>query len=263
MYLQILSSECVGCFVQAFAISFLTCFIASSICHVTVQTIAFLAWLRHHNREKNGCKEPEVITLDDDNKTEETTERPYTRPHLIVVPASVLTNWEREFEKFCPDMHIIKYHGSMTERDELKEELRKHLPSRNGRANPNVRPVDVVLTTFSYFSGEKSDDRSFLKKFQFDYLVVDEAHSLKNSRGQRYRNLDKIGSSHRLLLTGTCIPSFESPLLVDVCFFISSHFPLLNRNSCTKLAERAHVTLVLSHASVLSPSQGRRYRLWR
>lgn len=187
--------------------------------YYTVQTITFLAWLRHHNREKYGYEKPEVIELDgdsemganeislldDDDDMEPNKERPQARPHLIVVPASTLTNWEREFEKFCPDMHVVKYHGSLVEREDLRAELRKYLPSKNGMAKQHLHPIDVILTTFSYFSGEKTDDRSFLKKFQFDYLVVDEAHCLKNSRGQRYRNLDKFETSHRLLLTGTIL----------------------------------------------------------
>ena len=180
----------------------------------TVQTIAFLAWLRHHNRQKYGYKEPQVVDIDNESKVididddddsvesnakEAREDQPYARPHLIVVPASVLANWEREFEKFCPDMHVIRYHGSMAEREELREEMRRY---QSGQPNSG-RPLDVVLTTFSYFSSEKTDDRSFLRKFKFDYLVVDEAHCLKNPRGARYRNLDRFSTSHRLLLTGT------------------------------------------------------------
>lgn len=188
----------------------------------TVQTICFLAWLRHHNRQKNGYKEQKVIDvddneskvvdIDDDSNASPAMEQvredqPYARPHLIVVPASVLANWEREFETFCPDMHVIRYHGSMVEREELRKEMRRYMP---GQPNSGRPPLDVVLTTFSYFSSEKSDDRSFLRKFKFDYLVVDEAHCLKNPHGARYRNLDKFDTSHRLLLTGTFGASIDT-----------------------------------------------------
>lgn len=86
----------------------------------------------------------------------------------------------------------------MAERVDIQERLRLSLPEKKFRR----RPLDVVLTTFSYFSSEKTDDRSFLRKFRFDYMVVDEAHCLKNPRGTRYKNLDKFVTSHRLLLTG-------------------------------------------------------------
>lgn len=118
-----------------------------------------------------------------------------TYPHLIVVPASVLSNWMREFEKICPGLVVQIYHGTQEERRDLRTQLRKR---------PVGSPdIDVILTTFSYFSNEKSDDRKFLGKIKFDYLVVDEAHSLKNPKGKRYQELDRIKTSHRLLLTGT------------------------------------------------------------
>lgn len=194
----------------------------------TVQTITFLAWLRYHNRKTK------TITLDDseddanvvsllDKSPETSSNRP--RPHLIIVPASVLSNWEREFQTFCPDMNIIKYHGTMVERENLKDAMRKYLPNRNGGpvADP---PLDVVLTTFSYFSSEKTDDRNFLRKFQFDYMVVDEAHCLKNPRGLRYRNLDKFETSHRLLLTGTPVQNSPKELMSLLCFLM----PLFSRS---------------------------------
>lgn len=114
----------------------------------TVQTIAFLAWLKY------GCQS----NHDDDNK-----------PHIIIVPASVLSNWEREFNRFCPNMNVVMYHGSMAERREIKERLREYLPKKKG-PNMGRTDLDVVLTTFSYFSSEKQDDRSFLRKFDWNYV---------------------------------------------------------------------------------------------
>lgn len=237
-----------------------------------VQTIAFLAWLRYSKGIKVEPQEPQVIDLDgeseseekevvmldddDDKKTENgdnTDESTYVRPHLIVVPASTLTNWEREFEKFCPHLHVIKYHGSMMEREELREQLRKYLPRRGEDAKPNAFRVDVILTTFSYFSGEKTDDRAFLKRFDFDYLVVDEAHCLKNARGQRYRNLDKVQTSHRLLLTGKHFASSYIVAGFDLLHLPKTHLARNYdyRNSCAEFTEGAHVALELSHASIL------------
>ena len=171
----------------------------------TVQTIAFLAWLNH--QRKTG-----VIDVDEEDVVESSTTQ--RRPHLIVVPASVLSNWMNEFEKFAPDMIVKKYHGSQAERADIQDEMEsQHL--RGGA------PLDVVLTTFSYFSSDSNKgDRSFLRKFEFDYLVVDEGHTLKNPKGLRYQNLNKFKTSHRLLLTGTPVQNSPKELMSLLCFLM-------------------------------------------
>lgn len=63
----------------------------------TVQTIAFLGWLEH-------SAAPTSIH----------------RPHLVVVPASTLANWQNEFARFCPSLNVVTYHGSQKERQQLK-----------------------------------------------------------------------------------------------------------------------------------------------
>ena len=98
----------------------------------------------------------------------------------------------------------MKYHGSLKEREQLQDEMGPYLKG--------VHKLDVVLTTYSYFSSENKSDRNFLRKFQFDYMVVDEGHTLKNAKGLRYKNLNKFKTSHRLLLTGT-------PVQVSVVFY--------------------------------------------
>jgi SNF2 family DNA or RNA helicase len=128
-------------------------------------------------------------------------------PHLIIAPASVISNWEREFERFAPQLNVVKYHGSMNERMEIQTELRKFLPT--GRKPKGGAALDVILAPITYFQQEKSDDRSFLRKFKYDYLVVDEAHLLKNARGMRYKSLDKFSTLHRLLLTVSFVRDYS------------------------------------------------------
>jgi SNF2 family DNA or RNA helicase len=65
----------------------------------TAQTIAFLAWLKY--RKTGGP--PRDGDIDEDCDEDEDHQ-----PHIIIVPASVLENWQREFEKFCPTMNVIK-----------------------------------------------------------------------------------------------------------------------------------------------------------
>eukprot|EP00554_Chaetoceros_debilis_P002425 CAMPEP_0194085366 /NCGR_PEP_ID=MMETSP0149-20130528/17372_1 /TAXON_ID=122233 /ORGANISM="Chaetoceros debilis, Strain MM31A-1" /LENGTH=1145 /DNA_ID=CAMNT_0038768237 /DNA_START=83 /DNA_END=3520 /DNA_ORIENTATION=+ len=197
----------------------------------TVQTIAFLAWLKYRT-SGTATGESDAIELDD--KSEEDVDQPQCplrdnhKPHIIIVPASVLDNWMNEFEKFCPTMNVIKYHGSMKQRQELKSDLRKYLPKGNASLEMNryAKPLDVVVTTFSYFSNEKGDDRSFLRKFDWNYMVVDEAHCLKNPRGMRYKNMDCFKTERRLLLTGTPVQNSPKELMSLLCFLM----PLFTRN---------------------------------
>ncbi len=61
----------------------------------------------------------------------------------------------------------------MAERQELKDKLRRYLPTKRKEASKRGgfgKTLDVVITTYSYFSSEKSDDRSFLRKFDWDYV---------------------------------------------------------------------------------------------
>ena len=126
----------------------------------TVQTIAFLAWLKYRRQTK-------VVDLDSAGDSDDEEQ---SLPHLIVVPVSTLPNWIREFEKFCPDMHVVKYHGSQQEREALKEDLREHLPKYHNKYVMKRTKLDVIVAPVSYFQRENSPDRKFLNSFKYDYL---------------------------------------------------------------------------------------------
>jgi len=211
----------------------------------TVQTIAFLAWLKQQNSKdlpvvSLGSTKEEALDIDDsedddedgdygnDSSPHNKVSDAYLPPHLIVVPPSVLSNWEREFQKFAPHMTVVKYHGTQNERLELQEQLRIHLPKfARARAQSMVDRLDVILAPATYFQREKSEDRTFLRKFNFDYLVVDEAHLLKNAKTLRYRKMDQFQTEHRLLLTGTPVQNSPRELMSLLCFMM----PLFSRKS--------------------------------
>lgn len=200
----------------------------------TVQTIAFLSWLKHCRVQQSNQKASSSgrhIDLTDsederNDKKQSIEEESMDYPHLVVAPASVLSNWEREFERFAPHLNVVKYHGSMNERSELQEDLRIYLPSnRAARKKHKVTPLDVILVPITYFQKEKSDDRSFLRRFNYHYMVVDEAHLLKNAKGLRYKSLDRFTTLHRLLLTGTPVQNSPKELMCLLCFLM----PLFSR----------------------------------
>ena len=110
-------------------------------------------------------------------------------PHLIIVPLSVLSSWCTELRKWCPEFRVVKLHSSSAkERDRLQKEVL--VDSRNW---------DVVVTTYEM---TKSMEKQ-LKKHLWQYIVVDEAHVLKNEEAEISRVVSKLKSVHIMLLTGT------------------------------------------------------------
>lgn len=107
--------------------------------------------------------------------------------HLIVVPKSTLDNWRREFEKWVPGFQVIVLQGMKEDRDVLIQE--KILP----------QDFDVLLTTYEMCLREKSS----LKKLSWEYIVIDEAHRIKNVDSMLSQIVRAFSSRSRLLITGT------------------------------------------------------------
>lgn len=108
-------------------------------------------------------------------------------PHLIVVPTSVMLNWETEFLKWCPAFKILTYFGSAKERKN----------KRQGWLKPNS--FHVCITTYRLVI----QDSKVFKRKKWKYLILDEAHLIKNWKSQRWQTLLNFNSKRRILLTGT------------------------------------------------------------
>ena len=109
------------------------------------------------------------------------------RYHLIIVPKSWIPNWVKEFKLWLPEMRVV----NLIARKEEREEIIKNKLVGN--------KFDVWVTTYEgarIWAGN-------LKKFKWEYLIVDEAHKLKNEASVLSQQLRKIDSKYRLLLTGT------------------------------------------------------------
>jgi SWI/SNF-related matrix-associated actin-dependent regulator of chromatin subfamily A protein 2/4 len=113
-------------------------------------------------------------------------------PHLIVAPKAVLENWRKEFNDWVDQsiMDVVVYDGKAEERKELRD---KKLTPRS--FNVCVTHYDLVMR-----------DKSTLSKIEWQYLIVDEGHRLKNHKSKLSELLNRqFKSRFRLLLTGTPI----------------------------------------------------------
>jgi len=114
-------------------------------------------------------------------------------PHLILLPKSTMSNWMNEFKRFCPSIRPVKFHGDREERERITAEVLK--PG----CPENEREWDVLITTYEMANLEKST----LSKFAWKYLVIDEAHRLKNEASMFSQTVRQFNAMYRLLLTGT------------------------------------------------------------
>ncbi|CAG8498707.1 16172_t:CDS:10, partial [Acaulospora morrowiae] len=116
-------------------------------------------------------------------------EREIYGPFLIVAPLSTLANWISEIHRFTPTLPCVLYHGT--------PEQRSHIRSRRLKKLDHTFPI--VVTSYEIVM----NDRKYLQKFAWKYIIVDEGHRIKNLNCKLIRELKSYQSANRLLLTGT------------------------------------------------------------
>lgn len=110
-----------------------------------------------------------------------------TGPHLVVVPKSTLDNWKREFAKWLPETNVLVLQGAKDERNAL---INERLVDEK---------FDCCITSYEMILREKSH----LKKFAWEYIIIDEAHRIKNEESSLAQVIRLFNSRNRLLITGT------------------------------------------------------------
>ncbi|KAF2216060.1 hypothetical protein CERZMDRAFT_94442 [Cercospora zeae-maydis SCOH1-5] len=115
--------------------------------------------------------------------------------HLVIVPTSVILNWVTEFQKFLPGFRVLGYYGSASER-EIKRKGWTNDPHHEDRSK---RGYNVVITSYNV----AAQDINAIRGQQWHYLILDEAHNIRNFNSQRWQLLIRLRTKARLLLTGT------------------------------------------------------------
>lgn len=104
---------------------------------------------------------------------------------LLIVPASLLGNWQKESEKFVPQMPVTILHGSSAK---ILGEV--------------VKSDNSFLTVTTYGMATRITE---LEQFNWDCLILDEAQAIKNPTTKQTRQIKKLHSNMRIAMTGTPI----------------------------------------------------------
>ncbi|KAF1672703.1 SMCA1 protein, partial [Tricholaema leucomelas] len=108
-------------------------------------------------------------------------------PHMVLVPKSTLHNWMNEFKRWVPSLRAVCLIGDKDARAAFIRDVM--MPGE----------WDVCVTSYEMVIKEKS----VFKKFNWRYLVIDEAHRIKNEKSKLSEIVREFKTTNRLLLTGT------------------------------------------------------------
>ncbi|OHT05199.1 SNF2 family N-terminal domain containing protein [Tritrichomonas foetus] len=122
-------------------------------------------------------------------------------PYLIAVRTNTFTQWCSEIERWS-DLKYIAYSGSRETRDIIREYQMPYFDD-NGVKVEGKYGFNILLVTYEIFL----KDVDYFKKIDWQIIMIDEGHRIKNSEGKKHNALQSVPAMHRVILTGTPIQS--------------------------------------------------------
>jgi hypothetical protein len=104
------------------------------------------------------------------------------RPSLVVVPTSLIGNWEAEARRFTPDLKLVVLHGA-----------------QRAKQFKHIAGAHLVVTSYPL----AMRDIATLGSQEWHYVLLDEAQRIKNARSQAALSVKGLSARHRLCLSGT------------------------------------------------------------
>ncbi len=126
-------------------------------------------------------------------------------PALLLCPTSVIGNWEREAQKFAPDLRVLVHHGIQRRKKEsFLEQAREH---------------DVVVASYAL----AHRDEETLQQIEWDGVVLDEAQNIKNSEAKQSQAIRGLRAGYKVALTGTPVENHVGDLYSLMQFLNPGH----------------------------------------
>ncbi len=133
-----------------------------------------------------------AVTLSYVNRQKEEGKK--AQPSMVACPSSLTLNWLGETEKFAPTLKALVVSGSAQEREKKIQTIEQY---------------DVIITSYDSL---KRDIELYEEKYQFKYMIADEAQYIKNNNTQNAKAIKRITAQTRFALTGTPIENSLSEL---------------------------------------------------
>ena len=102
--------------------------------------------------------------------------------HLVVMPKTLIFNWQAEAAKFCPELRLYA-----------------HIGPQRSKGTYVFKDYDIILSTY----GAVRSDVEMLSNFRFHYVVLDESQAIKNPDSMISKAVKLLNAKNRLAMTGT------------------------------------------------------------
>lgn len=145
-------------------------------------------------------------------------------PFLVIAPNSTIQNWKREFRKWAPSLRVVALPGSGEARELVVSPcfsilIQKQYELCRPKAVLDLK-AHVVITGY----GTARNTVSFLRKYEWECLIVDEGQALKNDKSELFEALCALRVHHRIILTGTPLQNNIRELFNIMQFLDPSQF---------------------------------------
>ncbi|MCB2181262.1 MAG: DEAD/DEAH box helicase [Desulfobulbaceae bacterium] len=164
-----------------------------------------LKWLFYLHKLKFGAcladdmglgKTVQVLAFLNALKTESKKVGKATGPSLLIIPASLLSNWINEIELFYPRLAYFAAHPDL------------HKPGKVPELSPEkLDALDLVITTYAL-----AQRYAWLQEYSWNYVILDEAQAIKNPGTKQTKAVKKLSANNRIVMTGTPVENRLSDL---------------------------------------------------